>query len=74
MWQRFTAPDLLIYLDVSREIAGQRKERDLTVAYWKRLIGRLVHARAHADLVLRTDALSPGEVLAQVLSFLEVFR
>ncbi len=71
MWQLITRPDLLIYLGVSRQEAQRRKGREMPVAYWRKLTDRLAHARAHADLVVETDPLTPEAVLAQVLSFLE---
>lgn len=71
MWQHITDPDWLIYLDVSREVAARRKEREMPVAYWNRLLARLAHALAHADLVVDTDGLTPEDVLQQVLQFVE---
>jgi len=35
---------------------------------------RLEHARQHADLIIQTDNLTPGEVLNQVLDFLSSFK
>ena len=73
MWQRLTDPDLLIYLDVSRQEAERRKGRVLPPAYWQQLVERLAHARANADLVVDTDHLTLDDVLADVLSFLETY-
>ena len=73
MWQVIAAPDVLIYLDVSHAEAQRRKGQEVPAAYWKKLVDRLAHARAHADLLLDTDALAPEAVLAQALDFLEVF-
>ena len=69
MWQRITRPDRLVYLDVSREIAERRLERELPPDWWEEMTARLAHARAHADLILETDSLTPEEVLKQVLAF-----
>lgn len=70
MWQRITRPDLLIYLDVSQTVAGQRRSAESQVVWWDKLIQRLQHARQHADLRIQTDDLSAGEVLTTALAFL----
>jgi len=70
MWQRITQPDLLVYLDVSREVAQQRLERSLPAGWWAEVQDRLAHARAHADLIVDTDSLTRQEVLERVLEFL----
>lgn len=70
MWQRFTQPDLLVYLDVSWEVACQRRPTDAGADWWAELTRRLHHARQHADLYIHTDGLTPQEVLDRVLAFL----
>ncbi len=70
MWQRITRPDLLVYLDVSRETAERRLERELPPDWWAELTARLAHARAHADLIVETDSRTPEEVAEEVLAFL----
>jgi len=70
MWRRVANPNLLIYLDVSLEVARQRG-RQLSDREWNDLQGRLVHARAHADLVVDTNALDPNEVLERAMGFLK---
>jgi deoxyadenosine/deoxycytidine kinase len=70
MWRRITNPDWLIYLDVSLETARQRG-RQLSDREWNDLQGRLAHARAHADLVVDTNALDPSAVLERVMGFLK---
>jgi hypothetical protein len=70
MWQRITRPDLLVYLDVSQTVAGQRRSAESQVAWWDKLTQRLQHARQHADLWIQTDDLSAGEVLTTALAFL----
>ncbi len=70
MWQRITRPDLLVYLDVSRETAERRLERELPLAWWEEMAARLAHARAHADLIVETDGLTPEEVAERVAEFL----
>ena len=49
MWKRITNPDFLIYLNVSREVAEVRQQRELPLEWWRTLEERLAHARAHAD-------------------------
>ncbi|MGD8243969.1 MAG: hypothetical protein PVI63_02120 [Anaerolineae bacterium] len=71
MWQRITQPDLLIYLDVSQEVAGERRAAESDVAWWGELVQRLQDARQHADLTIRTDTLCLQEVLSRALAFLE---
>jgi len=70
MWQRITHPDLLIYLDVTLEVALQRRPTDATASWWNKLIHRLRHARRHADCYINTDALTPEEVLERALACL----
>lgn len=71
MWQRITAPDLLIYLDVSYEAIRQRRPIAWSRDWLEEENGRLGHARAHADLHIDTDRFTPEEILAQVLAFLQ---
>jgi len=71
MWRRITNPDLLIYLDVSGEIALQRRSIYATPDRWEALAERLHHARQHADIYLNTDDLTPQEVFDKVLTLLE---
>ncbi len=37
MWQRFTKPDLLIYLDVSQETASERRSSEADATWWEAL-------------------------------------
>jgi len=71
MWQRITNPDVLIYLDVSLEGIKRRRKIDYGEKYLQEQRRRLAHAREHADLLLHTDDLTPDEILARVVSFLE---
>ncbi len=71
MWQRITRPRYLIYLDVSREVAERRLGQRFPPDAWQEMAGRLAHARAHADLLVMTDTLTPDEVAERVLGFLE---
>ncbi len=71
MWQRLAHPDILIYLDVSMEVAAQREGLAHPSSWWEeeRTV-RLAHARTHCDLYVDTSALTVEEVLARVLVFL----
>lgn len=71
MWQRLARPDLLVYLDVSREVAEQRLNRSLPGAWWAKIADRLAHARRHADLIVDTDPLTRQEVVRRVTEFLK---
>lgn len=70
MWQRITRPDVLVYLEVSREEAERRLQRTLPAEWWEEILQRLSHARSHADLIVATDGRTPEKVLEEVLSFL----
>jgi chloramphenicol 3-O-phosphotransferase len=69
MWQHFTQPDLLVYLDVSAEVALLRRPTDAGADWWAEQARRLYHARQHADLYIDTDSMTPREVLNSVLTF-----
>lgn len=71
MWQRVTRPRHLVYLDVSREVAERRLDQRFPPDAWQEMTARLSHARAHADLILETDTLTPDEIAERVLAFLE---
>ncbi|MBN2389331.1 MAG: hypothetical protein JXR84_01325 [Anaerolineae bacterium] len=71
MWQRISNPDVLIYLDVSMDVAAQRERLEQPSSWWveEREV-RLAHARAHCDFYVDTSTLSPEKILAQVVHFL----
>ena len=72
MWQRLTRPDILIYLDL--DFANLAQRRPLNHGGPERLANqhhRLRHAHAHANFYLNTSELTPQEVQAQVLAFLQ---
>lgn len=71
MWRRLSNPDILIFLDASYETTRRRRALDWTEAEYQEQQRRLAHARAHADLIIETDALSIEEVLQQALDFLK---
>jgi len=70
MWQVISKPDVLIYLDASDEATVRRGERHYIPNYLEVERRRLTHARAHCDLYLDTDGLTPDDVLAQVSVYL----
>ncbi|MEJ5311125.1 MAG: hypothetical protein WHX52_15280 [Anaerolineae bacterium] len=72
MWRRITDPDVLIYLDVRPDVAAQREGLAQPSSWWveERAV-RLAHARAHCDLYIDTSALTPEDVLAQAVGYLQ---
>ena len=71
MWQVITRPDVLIYLDASHDTVRARWPYRGPVDWVDEQQRRLRHARAHADLVISVDQLTPQQVLARVLNALE---
>jgi shikimate kinase len=72
MWQRITHPDILIYLDLDLPTLMKRLPTNHGgPARLAEQQQRLAHARAHCHLYLDTSALTPEEVQAQVLAFLQ---
>ncbi len=70
MWQ-MSNPDYLIYLDVSLDTLRLRRGNPRWSAHeWQEQQQRLAHARAHADLIIATDALTLDEVEAQAQAML----
>lgn len=70
MWDRIVHPEILIYLDADDETL-RRRRAGLTEEYLARERERLQHAREHADLVIDTSDLTPGEVLDRTRAWLE---
>ncbi len=70
MWQRLTRPRWLVFLDVSWAEARRRKALRWSPDDYAEQQRRLSHARAHADLVLLTDGLTPQETIARIDAFL----
>ena len=71
MWQRITHPNTLIFLDVSYVESMRRRPMNWTEAEFLEQYKRLEHAKAHANLYIYTDLLSPQEVLQKALQFLQ---
>ncbi len=74
MWQVFSRPDLLVYLNASFEACGRRKRLDWTSQDHAEQLRRLEHAHQHCDIYLQTDDLSAAEVLARVVERLATLR
>jgi hypothetical protein len=70
MWQRLIMPDLLIFLQASWWVGGERREMIWTESEWEEQQQRLAHARSHADFYLDTNSIGIEEVLNKVLEFL----
>lgn len=71
MWQRLTDPDLLIYLDASFEVCTRRKSLNWLRAEYEEQKKRLQHARAHCQVYIDTDTLTPHEVYECALEMLQ---
>lgn len=71
MWQRLVNPDVLVFLDASFETSTRRRNLHWTRAHYEAQQRRLAHARAHADLYIRTDDLTPRQVLERILAWLD---
>lgn len=71
MWQKIGQPDLLVFLDVSYEVAMQRRQLNWTQPDYDEQQRRLAHARANASFYLLTDGLNADEVAQRVLDFLD---
>jgi chloramphenicol 3-O-phosphotransferase len=75
MWRRVSKPDVLIYLDVDYEtIKARRPITTLRPADLAEQERRLAHARKHCDLLIDTSSLTPAEVAAQAMEFLNSLR
>jgi deoxyadenosine/deoxycytidine kinase len=73
MWKRMVNPDVLIYLDASYSTSTERRKLDWTQEEYDEQLRRLKTAREQADLIINTDFLTPGEILAKVLAYIENF-
>jgi ABC-type glutathione transport system ATPase component len=70
MWRRLTNPGILIFLQASRSVGGNRRALSWTDEEWQEQQRRLLHAREHADFYLDTDSLDIPGVLSAVIDFL----
>jgi len=72
MWQIMTKPDRLVFLDASYEATLARKHLNWTREEYEEQHRRLAHARSNCDIYVDTEALTPGQVLEDVLRRLNV--
>ncbi len=70
LWRR-PKPDLLVFLDASLETVRARRGADWPEWLYRTEQQRLAEARAHADLVLDTGALTVEEAVARILEAME---
>ncbi len=72
MWQKFTQPDRLIYLDVDYENTVVRRPKNAgSPQRLHEQRQRLKHARQHCNLYLDTCHLTPVQVQDHVLTYLK---
>lgn len=70
MWQLITQPGILIYLNASFAVSTARAKLNWLEKDHDEQLRRLSHARAHANLLIDTDDLTPEGVLQCTLDFL----
>jgi deoxyadenosine/deoxycytidine kinase len=70
LWRRGVPPDVLIFLDARFETCTMRKRFRWYERDYLEQQRRLADARAHCDLYVETDDLTPSEVCDRVVSFL----
>lgn len=74
MWQRITAPQILIYLHVSYPLTLVRRKMNWTEKEYEVQLHRLSHAREHAHIEIDTDTLSADQVHGMVIEFIKKYR
>lgn len=74
MWQIITNPDLLVLLEASFPVSTVRRQLHWNPSDHEEQLRRLAHARAHADLIIATDDLTPAQVLEIALDFLKEYK
>jgi deoxyadenosine/deoxycytidine kinase len=70
MWQIIGKPDVLVYLEASFGTCTARRKLDWREKDYHEQLRRLADARAHADVVIPTDDLTPEAVLKKTLDSL----
>ncbi|MHB0878292.1 MAG: hypothetical protein ACYC5O_19825 [Anaerolineae bacterium] len=68
LWQRFSRPDVLVYLDATDAVVEQRIGPLIFKGLLPAQRQRLVHARANAHVYVDTSDKSPGQVLEAVVA------
>lgn len=72
LWRRLHPADVLICLDARADTIAHRRHTTEPVEPWLAdQHRRLAHARQHCDLYLPTDDLTPQDLLAVVLEYLQ---
>jgi cytidylate kinase len=71
MWKLLVNPDLLIYLDVSFQIATERRMLNWSELEFQEQLHRLSNARKMANLVIQTDALTPDQIAERTSNFID---
>ena len=66
MWQKVSRPRFLVFLDARLETIARRRATDWRQEWLDSQHTRLSHARAHCQLYLPTDDLTPAEVAERV--------
>ena len=74
MWHKVTQPDVLIYLDVTLQVATERRPGLTNPGWLDKQRVRLAHAYQHADLYIMTADKSPSQIRDEVLTFLNTPR
>jgi deoxyadenosine/deoxycytidine kinase len=74
MWQRLTRPDVLIFLQVSWKVGGERRSMNWSMDEWKEQQSRLSHALNNANFSLDTTNLNKDEVLLKCLKYLRNWK
>lgn len=73
MWKRLTHPDILIYLDVSYETTITRKALNWTREEYDQQVYRLRHAIENAQIRIKTDDLTPQQLIEKVVQEIDLF-
>ena len=68
MWKRITNPDILVYLAVSYPQTIKRRNLNWTQKEYDEQLFRLSNALENADIIIKTNLLTPAEVLDQVIT------
>jgi len=71
MWQIITKPDVLVYLNATFPVSTARRRLNWREMDHAEQLRRLAHAREHANVLIDTDDLSPGQVLEKVVDYLK---
>lgn len=72
MWQRFSKPDILVFLEVSYPETLRRKKFDWSMRDYQEQLQRVQHAQQHAELIVNTDDFTPDGVCEYVLQYIGI--